>query len=628
MRPSFGRAVLAGSALAALAAAVACGGGGGGSGSGPATLPGSTSSRNTTFSVTVPSGSSTSSTQRKPAFVSPNAQSIAVAVSAIGSSPGSPTVANISSTSPNCSAVTGAAPALLCTLSLTSPVGNDTFVVTLYAGPNATGTVLGNSTVTATIAATGTTTVPVALGGVVAKIAVSLQGGYNAIPGGYPATVPVMVQAMDPSGATIVGSAPYSNPITLTNADTSGVTTLSTVNVISPATVVTLSYNPTDANGGVLDLPGLPVGQTTITPSASGVPATSILPGVFQYIADRFFGMGHTRTLTGTATVVTTTYNGAGMATGAQTWTYNITDQLTLHGGQTFNGVPVLESSHVYTYTQTAGVPAAPPETETVNQFRSASVGATSTLLYRQGNQDTDVNGNTISSPLTGYFPGTTTRIDTYPVTNGWQDDVLPHVNGAAWNNSLVPYSQVYGNAEVATFQILADNSWSFTETVPNTIAQMQSPTGTAQNTNNGLTTTISLAAGGTIPVSQETTSPLTPPATNYTPVNWYPGGGAPVQPLYSQLFAETMTAIPAPCNVPAAIATQAFAVVQTTAQLDTAIFRNRQQVNANFFVPGGVGYVCQVYAETFSGYRYTTGIIGSSTTITYTFGVQSVGAL
>lgn len=633
MRHTIGRTALAGSASLVLAAAVACGGGGGGVSSGvggAVTAPGGSysASANVMFSVTVPGSSSTSSTQRRPAFVSPNAQSIAIAVSAAGSSAGAPTVANLSATSPNCTMPTGTAPALLCTVSLTSPVGNDTFVVTLYASPNATGTVLGTSTVTAAIAATGTTTVPVALGGIVAKIAVNTQGGQSVIPGGYPTTVPLNVQAIDPSGATIVGSAPYNNPITLTNADTSGVTMLSTVNVTSPATTVNLFYNPTDANGGVLDIAGLPPGQTTITPSATGVPAASIVPGIFQYSTDRFFGLGHTRTLAGTGTVVSTTYNGAGVVTGTSTWTYTITDLLKLHGGMTFNGLPVVESNHAYTYTQTSGAPAAPPETVTINQFRSTSVGAANTILYRQGEQQTDNNGNTIASPITGYFPGTTTRTDTYPATNGWQEDVLPHVNAATWNNSNVPFSQTWTGAQVSTFQLLADNSWTFNETVPSTIAQMQTAAGTAQNTNNGLTTTISLPTGGTIPVAQETTSPLTPPVTNYTPTNWYPGGAAPVQPLYSQIFADVMTTIPAPCNVPASIATQAFAITQVYSQLDTAIFRNRQQIITDFFVPNGIGYVCEVYVETTSSYRYTTGIISSSAVVTYTLGVPNAGSL
>jgi hypothetical protein len=437
-----------------------------------------------------------------------------------------------------------------------------------------------------------------------------------------------MVQAKDPSGATIVGGGNYANPITLTNADTSGITTLSTTTVTSPATTVTLNYAPTDTNGGALAISGLPVGETTIGASASGVAASAVTPGVFQYNADRFFALGHTRTLTGNATVVSINYNGAGNPTGTSTWTYTITDLLTIHGGLTFNGLPVIESNHAYTYTQTAGVPAAPPETETLNQYRSASVGPTSTILYRQGDVDTDNNGNTIQSPITGYFPGTTTRTDTYPATNGWQEDVLPHVTGAAWNNSLVPVTEVWTGAQVSTYNLAADNSWTFNESTPNTIAQTQSATGTAQNTTNGFTTTISLPVGATIPVAQETTSPLTPPVTNWGATNWYPGGGQPVQPLYSQAFSEGLTSIPSTCNVPASVATQAYVLIQATNQLDVAIFRNRQQIQADYFVPGGVGYVCEVYLESDSSYRYQTGVILNTASVTYTIGVQSVGAL
>ena len=68
--------------------------------------------------------------------------------------------------------------------------------------------------------------------------------------------------------------------------------------------------------------------------------------------------------------------------------------------------------------------------------------------------------------------------------------------------------------------------------------------------------------------------------------------------------------------------------VVQTNTQLDTAIFRNRQEVWSDYFVPDGIGFVCEVYVLTSSSYRFTTGIIASQTTFNYTVGVQNATSL
>ena len=182
MRQTIGRAALATAALVALAAVVACGGGGGGGGQ--ANLPGGTSSyASASFTVAVPSSATTSSTQRTPKFISPNAQSITIAVSGAGSTPtttsGVTVTANLTASSPNCTAATATAP-LTCIVSLNSPVGNDTFDVSLFAGLNGTGSMLGASLVSATIGGTGVTTVPVTLGGIVASIGISVPGGQPA----------------------------------------------------------------------------------------------------------------------------------------------------------------------------------------------------------------------------------------------------------------------------------------------------------------------------------------------------------------------------------------------------------------------------------------------------------------
>jgi len=476
------------------------------------------------------------------------------------------------------------------------------------------------------------TVVPITLGGEVAGIVVSVTGGNNLIPGGYATTLPVIVTAKDASGAAIVGAGSYANPITLTNADTSGITTLSTSSVTSPSTTVTLAYAPNDANSGVLAVSGLPLGATTIGASATGVPASAITAGTFQYIGDRFFGFGHTRMLSGPGAASTITYNNAGIVTGTTTYAYNVTDALTVHAGLTFNSVPVSSSHHVVTYAQTAPVTATPAEMDTRDEFRASTITPTGAIFYRYGQQDLAVNSGAINSPITGNVPGTTNITNTFPPTGAWEEDVLPHVTGAAWSNTDVPFTETYAGAEIATLQMMADNSWSFNETAPNTFVHNQTAAGTATNVDTvaGVTTatTIGLPGGGTIPVAQQETAPVLGATSFFNPPDWYPGGGAPVQPLYAYRFAGAMTAIPAPCNVPAAIATQAYAIVQINSLLDITSFRNRQAIWSDYYVPNGIGFVCETYVQTDSVYRFQTGTISSLTAINYTIGVPNVSSL
>ncbi len=637
MTRTVGRALLSSAALAALAAAVACGGGGGGSSSSspPGVNAPVAATSHASFTIAIPAAAGSSSTQRAPAYVSPNSQSVAITVAAGSASPGPATTANLTSTSPNCTPATATVP-LTCTVSLYAPPGSDTFTVTLYSGLNGTGNVLSTSTVAATVSATQTTNVPITLGGVVAAIAVSVTNGNNLIPGGYATTLPVVVMAKDAGGSTIVGPGNYSNPITLTNADTSGVTTLSTTSVTSPSTAVTLAYAPTNANTGVLAIGGLPVGATSIGAAAAGVASSAVTAGTFQYIADRFFGYNHARTLGGTATVVTTTYNAQGTPSPSpSTWSYTTSDVVTVLANATFNGITTYDAHHAVTYTQTSPATAIAPETISRDQYRFPTLNATGAIFYRYGETETDVNSAAVTSPITGTVPGTVTYTYTYPTTGAWEEDVLPHVNGATWNDNAVPFTEAYTNAEVATFTYLASGAWTFNETTPAVINESQSATGTATNFNAGVTTTISLPVAATppgsgyvIPVAQETTSPAPGPTSTYFPVDWYPGNAAPVQPLYFFAFSETNVTIPASCNVPASIATQAYAVNQQNSQLDVAAFRNRQQVFTDYYVPGGVGYVCETYTETTSNYRFPTGIISNQTSITYVFGVASASAL
>ena len=176
------------------------------------------------FVLTIPA-QSTSAVARTPKYISPSA--VSVSISANGRAP---TIADISSGSPNCTAM-GAG--RVCTVALQAPVGQDTFTIAQYDGPNATGTLLGAGTAITTVVA-GTTT--------------------------------LNVIALDPDGNTIVGPGTYSVPITLSVNDPTGQTTLGTSTITGPSTVpVTVNYA-----GGLGT-------SATISASASGATTASVV---------------------------------------------------------------------------------------------------------------------------------------------------------------------------------------------------------------------------------------------------------------------------------------------------------------------------------------------------------------
>jgi hypothetical protein len=107
----------------------------------------------------------------------------------------------------------------------------------------------------------------------------------------------------------------------------------------------------------------------------------------------------------------------------------------------------------------------------------------------------------------------------------------------------------------------------------------------------------------------------------------WYPNG-ALSPPLYTETFSEGSTTIPSSCNVPASIATQAYVIIEVNSQIDVAAFRNRQRLTSDYYVPNGVGFVCEVYSDTTTNYRFGNGTISSTVNNAYVIGVQSTGSL
>jgi sugar lactone lactonase YvrE len=246
------RSIAALASACLLFALAGCGGGG------QSSVPAASSGNLETGSAVlfIPAAAANAA-QRIREFVSPSASSVAIAVNA-----GTAITADISTSSPLCTTGSGGRS---CTVPFSAPVGNDTVAITLYAGPNGTGNVLGTGAATASVVAGQPFSVSVAVGGTVASVIVATTGSFTQ---GTPSSLPVTVSALDAGGNTIIGAAPYGTTITLSDSDTSGSTALSTTTVTSPATSVVLSYNGGAVSGG----------SVTINASAANVPAGSVTP--------------------------------------------------------------------------------------------------------------------------------------------------------------------------------------------------------------------------------------------------------------------------------------------------------------------------------------------------------------
>ena len=229
----------------------------------PAPAPGQGASGTQTtarFSLTIPAaGSAVAVHRRLPAYVSSSTLSASVQVNG-----GAATGVDLSATSPSCTAVAGGR---ACIIAAPAPVGPDTFKLLLYSGPLVANSPSGNllsgaSNFAATIAeGSANVTVPLVLGGFPANVNLRAPG----LVGRAPATVPMVVTALDAAGNTIVGPAAFidatGSAAALTVALATSTTQLtlhdgaqagSSVAVGGPTDTVTLQLNaPGDVLGGV-----------------------------------------------------------------------------------------------------------------------------------------------------------------------------------------------------------------------------------------------------------------------------------------------------------------------------------------------------------------------------------------
>lgn len=607
--------------MASAAAFVGCSGGGQSALSlvGGASPPETQGAARVTFTLSIPQNAPASA-QRAPKYISSGTQSIGIAVAASGASPGAPTIANLTPGSPNCST---SGTSLDCAVTMLAPPGNDTFAVTLYSGTNGGGSALSTATVQGTVTAYQVNTIPITLEGVVANVTISVTNGNDAVPGGYATTLPVTVTAKDASGEVIVGS--YFNPLTLTNSDTSGsITTLSaTTPLTAPTSGITLTYDPTTANHGTLT-------NATATIGVTASPQPTVSPGVFAYIADRFFGYNHTRTLVGQVQVTTNTYNASGTLTNSTTVVYALTDQLTVSPGATFNSVSgLIDEHHVFSYVPVTQ-PTATPETETIDYYEAYVPGASGGwTVYRYGKTDVDDNPGASNSTITLNPPGTTTQTYTYQTTSGtpFEIDVLPHA-GTNWTLSNLPFTETWSGTSNGTFTQNADGSLMFSQSSPSTVTYTQTAAGSVTSLGYffGPDVTVTIGApsdGSPIPVAVETTIPAPQPTTTYSAVNWYPGQTIS-QPLTETVYELTSTGPPSCASSTGSsswdLLTEQLSGVEPYAFADLS-----PRTVQDFYVPG-TGWVCETDVHTLTTYSVTTGLMSSQVLWSYSFSVTNSG--
>jgi hypothetical protein len=349
-----------------------------------------------TLTIRVPAGaSSASAVSRRPLYVSPNTQSVAIAVNG-----GTPAIVNIAPTAPNCTVGAGA---LTCTATVSAPVGTDTFAETTYSAPNAGGSVLSSGTTSAAIIAGRANTVSLTLNGVIAALSLGLSNSRP--PQGTAATIALTVNFTDASGASIIGSDPFTTPVTLTDSDTSGATTLSKTTLKSPAdaAALTIAYS-----GGVLTQAVFGASAGSITaPTATLKPQAAATIGFNDYVT---FGYDNQRDV----------YNPNSTAiTPTQIPNVHLAWQVALGGGD-FNtqSQPVLATEiaghqgvlfvgggrgNVYGYDATTGnllwTQNTGQETYTCENDNTIYFGVGGTAAYDPGSKSLYIVGNTNATP-------------------------------------------------------------------------------------------------------------------------------------------------------------------------------------------------------------------------------------
>jgi virginiamycin B lyase len=227
------------------------------------------------IAITIPSKPAQNVRHR--AYVSPGTESMTIRVARNHGDRAETYRLNLTASTPGC-ATNKKTGARVCKKTLALPSGPQSLSIALYAQPNGKGYALAAEQVTVDIATTGTTKIPLALGGVIDTIAVLIDGRSAAkVPVGTPTSLPVQVNAYDVSGNLIIPPGNYTTPIVITNSDQTGITSFAPppassarrtrANRIRPFDATTIVKPGTDLT---LYYTGDPLNTITLTPATGG----------------------------------------------------------------------------------------------------------------------------------------------------------------------------------------------------------------------------------------------------------------------------------------------------------------------------------------------------------------------
>ncbi|HEY8322738.1 MAG TPA: hypothetical protein VIG46_13190, partial [Candidatus Baltobacteraceae bacterium] len=166
---------------------------------------------NAVFTVKIPHPATSSTGDKRPAYLTPQVQGIDFSVSSSDGTLPSSRGYSFFALTPQSTYCTNGPSALTCTLSVQAYPGNDSFAVTTYDQSNPTtlnpnngqSHVISVGYVTAAIGAGATNAISIATSGVVSTVLIGLDQPYPAA--GTPLTQPVHVTGVDADNNVIVG---------------------------------------------------------------------------------------------------------------------------------------------------------------------------------------------------------------------------------------------------------------------------------------------------------------------------------------------------------------------------------------------------------------------------------------
>lgn len=241
------------------------------------------------FTISVPSSAGTSSKLRAPQYISAATKSVIVTLTQVSGTAyiGYTDAVNLTTSSPACSGTP-----LTCTVTISVPIGSDTFTVATYDAPQTStnpttpaGNLLSQASLSLTVTANGPNAASLVLGGVPVSLSATPSGpvappaGANYLQGNVGGLLlwgsiaqTVTINALDAGGQTIIGQgAP-----TYTLTSPSGTLTASSVSSNVFALQATTSGSPAVVTPGTVNLTATatPAAGTGTSPVTAGIPVT------------------------------------------------------------------------------------------------------------------------------------------------------------------------------------------------------------------------------------------------------------------------------------------------------------------------------------------------------------------